>query len=267
MSLGMYLDEFKKGEYDNYIQYLKVGGNQGSPVIKMNLLDEVESETDVSQLIYHLCELLKMNIPLKELHFNGYKIDIEGVRLISEALKSNTTLEELILDVNEIDAEGAVHISRALESNKTLKILGMWGNKIGRDGSIRLSKALYSNKSLKMINLFSNNIDDMGARALLQAITPESQLDEIDLRANSVCEAIANNTKRVIAFLKGIDEVVSVTTSILPQPIHEDLLAQYVFIPESSEIAKIVSDFMPEKIFLGEPLSSDESVREQQKQI
>lgn len=217
----------------------------------------------------HMSEALKSNRYLKKLDLWDNQIHSDGTAYIACALKVNSTLTELGLGDNKLGPESARNISEALKANTTLKNLGLEASRVDINGALALSEALKVNRTLKMLSMWDNQIEDNGAKALLQAIASNNQIEEIDFRANNVREDVVSNTRAIISFLNEecpkIGTVKSDVTSILPQPLYEEILTEFVSIPKSSEIAKIVYDFMPETCVLGEPLARNETERAQQR--
>lgn len=243
----------------------------------------------------YISDALTANKALKELVLNVDGFGVEGLKYLSDALKKNKTIESLILDGNMVELngnkaelEGMEYICDALKVNKTLKVFGLAGveissehvrhlsevlkvnktikdfylqfNKVGLEGARILAEGLKFNKTLGSLLMY-NPIGDLGAKSILQVITSEHQLKYIFFSSNDVRSDVCLKTKAIIAFLKDLGTAESVITSTLPQPIHEELLPQLVYIPESSKIAKIVSDFMPERLALGETLADERQIR------
>jgi Ran GTPase-activating protein (RanGAP) involved in mRNA processing and transport len=132
-----------------------------------------------------LCQAIRENHSLTEIHLCGSGINDAKAVLISEALKSsNQSLKVLDLFRNSIGVPGAKGLADALKDNKSLNKLNLRANYLGSSGVAEIAKALKINKTLESLNLQSNHIGYNGFQALGEALMINQTLSEILLSQN-----------------------------------------------------------------------------------
>lgn len=140
---GMLLHLFDALKYNKTVTVLKFASSYGF------------KEDDVLAL----CEALRNNNTLEELHLNSCNLTPKFVSLIFDALKNNTSLKRLHLTGNKVNGiDAANSLEQMLRKNTTLEYLGISACEI--DINVLLSLALGlsfgNNKTLTGLDIGSN---------------------------------------------------------------------------------------------------------------
>jgi hypothetical protein len=114
--------------------------------------------------IKRVCEFLKSNKSITQMHMWGNRMGAEGVKDLADMMKVNNTVIELGIKSCQISSAAACcHLSEGLAQNTALRGLSMGGNDRLTDDHIQnLCPGLALNKGLETLNLRSQYITDKG---------------------------------------------------------------------------------------------------------
>ncbi|VDK21618.1 unnamed protein product [Taenia asiatica] len=140
----------------------------------------------------HICEMLRMNTNLKELHLSRCDMRDYGAERVVEALEVNKTLQVLDLSANRIARDGGNALARGLSNRCSLTILDLSCNRIQCEGAVAIAKALKKdNNRLVVLYLTYNEIREKGLCALADALLYNDSLHYIYLWGNGFSEKAA----------------------------------------------------------------------------
>lgn len=124
-----------------------------------------------------LCEGLRSNTVLKQLHMPYCNIGTDGARAFAQAMSFPTTIMHLLnLQGNKIGCDGLKCIANGLRRAKALQTLNLSDNCIAGDVEAlsHFANALLVNQSLVSVDMLFNKIGFEGAVALQPALTKVS---------------------------------------------------------------------------------------------
>ncbi|GJQ14897.1 hypothetical protein GpartN1_g6688.t1 [Galdieria partita] len=190
------------------------------------------------------------------LDLNNGKIDLNGLKYLSEALKENHTLTVLRIQKNNITSEGAKYLSEALKENHTLTVLDIGGNNITSEGAQYLSEALKVNHTLTELNLHGNNITSEGAKYLSEALKENHTLTVLGIDGNNITsegakylsEALKENDTLTVLDIGG-NNITSEGAEYLSEALRENDTLTELYIAWNtitSEGAKYLSEALKE---------------------
>ncbi|KAL5104839.1 Leucine-rich repeat-containing protein 34 [Taenia crassiceps] len=140
----------------------------------------------------HICEMLRMNTNLKELHLSRCDMRDYGAERVVEALEENKTLQVLDLSSNRIARDGGSALARGLSNRCSLTILDLSCNRIQCEGAVAIAKALKEdNNRLVVLHLTYNEIREKGLCTLADALLYNDSLHYIYLWGNEINEKAA----------------------------------------------------------------------------
>lgn len=149
------------------------------------------------------------------------------------------------------------HLFQALLETQ-VDVLDLSLNEIDDAGAKIIGEAIKSNKKMKRIYLGCNRIDRPGASELLRNITPEHNLEYLDLSFNEITDK-SFDISSIIAFLKEEIVVVEAIKALLPLPITEPLLFNFIYISRKNYKNTIYSNsLLPDRESLNGSLTDSQ---------
>lgn len=261
MSIDSLLIEVAQGNYNNFQRYLSEHKNN-EPVSSLNLTGKLPKSSR-RECIKHLCEVLKTNTHIKELFLGANDINDEDVKDIAKLVSQNKTLKKLSLMDNQIGNQGVKHLSQSLKSNKSLEKLLLANNRISKEGLSYLGESFSSNTTLKYLDISYNIIFEADIELLLKSITSQHALSKIGVRGDHLSNNLASEMKSILNHYKEekleIAKATAAISDLLPQPIAEEILPQFLYIKSKDSAAAIhLNALIPQRVALVEPLHSNQ---------
>ena len=178
------INECKRKEDDFHLQLARCFGynfNQTHILLGRKSLGE--------GLTVVVCEVIKVNKTLTNLHLSSNGLSDAGAKSIADAIKVNKALTNLYLSSIFLSDVGATFIAEAIKVNKTLINLHLSSGGLSNAGATSIAEAIKVNNTLTRLHLSSNGASDVGATSIAEAIKVNKTLTSLGLSRNFICDA------------------------------------------------------------------------------